>query len=266
MIVESGSTQVIENQVLVIDGDIVIEPGATLIIRNSDVTVNSHYKNQYWVRVRSGATLLVEGSVLREGPVPNLASLGSFGGIENFRFGETVIELEAGAQVILRNSTSEPRIGPGEGSSVVLESSYLSILFWRSLPSVSTVVENSSIQMIHIWLNGETEENVGLAGLRGGEELDLDLSVEGASLAVENSWVERYSVALWMSYPNVDCRKHVTIKDSELSEIFAVFPKGSEVRLWRICPGFFENWNIHENMEENGVPWSLYLENVSLEK
>lgn len=266
LVVGSGDTLVIENETRVIEGSIILEQDSTLIIRDSDITVNSHYKNQYWVRVGSGATLLVEGSVLREGPVPNLPVLGSFGGIENFRFGETVIEPEEGAQVVLRNSTSELRIGPGEGSSVVLESSYLSILFWRSLPSVSTTVENSGIQMIHIWLNGENEENVELVGLRGGEELDLDLSVEGASLAVENSWVGRYSVALWMGYPNADCRKHVVIKDSELSEIFAVFPKGSEVRLWGIGPGFFENWNMHDNMEENGVPWSLCLENVSLEK
>ena len=267
LIVESGNTQVIENQVLVIDGDIVVESGATLIIRNSDVTVNSHYKNQYWVYVYSEATLLIENSILREGPVPNLACVGQFGAIENFRYGETVIQPEGdNAKIIMRNSTSEPRLGPGEGSSVLLESSYLSILFWRALPSASTTVTDSDIQMIHLWLHGENEENVELAGLHSGEDSNLELSVEGADLTIENSWVGRYSVALWIAYPNTDCRKHVTIKDSELSEIFAVFPKGSDVKLWGMTPGFFENWDIHENMEESGVPWGLRLENVYLEK
>lgn len=265
LIVENGQTKIIEDQKLTIEGDIIVKSNGTLIIRNSDITINSHYKNQYWVLVHPGATLLMENTVFRDGPVPNLAEVGKFGEIENFRYGETVIQPE-NARVILRNTTSEPRIGPGDGATVILENSYLSILFWRSLESVTTTVTNSSIQMLHIWLHGEKEGDVELSGLGGGRKQSFHLSVESANLTIENSEVKQYSVALWSGYPHRDCRKNVLIQDSQLSEIFAVFPKGSNVKLWNMKPGFFENWSIKDNMNGSGVPWNLTLKNVSIDK
>jgi len=267
LVVENGQVKIIENQKLIIEGNIVIKPNGTLIIRNSDITLNSHYKNQYWILVNYGALFLVENSVLRDGPVPNLAQAGKFGRIENFRFGETVIQPRGNnATVILRDSTSELRIGPDDESTVILESSYLSILFWRSLPSVNTKVINSSIQIMHIWLHGDKEERIQLSNLQQSKKQDLHLSVENSTLHIENSWVLRYSVALWSAYPLNNCRKNVTIQNSQLSEIFAVFPKGSNIKLRGVKPGFFENWDIHQNMEGKGVPWSLELKNVFVDK
>ncbi|HEX17656.1 MAG TPA: hypothetical protein ENG60_04535, partial [Thermoplasmatales archaeon] len=66
LVIKSGQTKVIEDSKMVLNGSIIVEPDATLIIRNSDITINSHYKNQYWIKVYSGATLIVENSILRE--------------------------------------------------------------------------------------------------------------------------------------------------------------------------------------------------------
>jgi len=267
LVVENNQVKIIENQRLIIEGNIIIKPNGTLIIKNSDITLNSHYKNQYWILVNSGGLFLAENSVLRDGPVPNLAHVGRFGRIENFRFGETVIQPRGNnATVILRNSTSELRIGPDEESTVILESSYLSILFWRSLPSVNTRVINSSIQILHVWLHGDREERIQLSNLQPGKNQNLNLSIENSTLHVKDSQILRYSLALWSGYPFNDCRKDVTIQDSQLSEIFAVFPKGSEVKLWDIKPGFFEDWGIRQNMEGKNVPWNLKLKNVYVNK
>ncbi len=266
IVVNDGGVHVIEDQTFVLEGNIIVDSG-TLIIRNSDVTLNSHYKNQYWVRVYSNATFLVENSILREGPVSGLSHCGNFGGIDDFRMGETVISPEGdNAQVILRNSTSELRIGPGPDSIITLEYSYLSILAWRSLPSVRTTVTNSSIKMVHMWLWGDTEENIELSGIGGGENQRTHLVVEGAVLDIENTSVGSYSVSLWVAYGNTSCRKNLTVRDSTLDEIFAVFPIGSNIRLWNMAPGYFENWNIYDSMDGSGVPWNLNLINTTITK
>ena len=267
IVVGESETRTIENESFILEGNIIINSGGTLTIRNSDITVNSHYKNQYWVYVYSNATLLVENSILREGPVSGLAHMGSFGGISDFRQGETLISPEGqAAQVILRNTTSELRIGPGPDSTVTLDSSYLSILAWRSFPSVRTTVMSSNINVVHMWLYGETEENVELSGISGGENQSTHLSVEGAVLDIENTSVGSYSVALWVAYGDTKCKKNLTVKNSALYEIFAVFPIGSYVRLWNMAPGSFENWNIYDSMEGNGVPWNLNLINTTITK
>jgi len=264
LIVESGKTKIIENQKLIIEGDVIIKPHAKLIIRNSDVTVNSHYKNQYWVRVKENASLLVENSILREGPVPNLAEVGKFGKIENFRYGETVMQPEGGT-IILINSTSEPRIGPDRNSKLVLKDSYLSILFWRSLPGVNTTIINSSIQIVHIWLHGNRKEKVIISEL-GEKVQDFEFFVEDAKLRIQNSNINQYSIALWVGYPHKDCKKNVIIENSKLSEIFAVFPADSNITLHNMKPGFYDEWNIYDVMNGSGVPWNLTLRNVCLSK
>jgi len=267
LVVKRGETKLIENETLVVNGNIVIEPGATLIIRNSDITVNSHYKNQYWVYVEENGTLLVENSVMRDGPVPNLAHAGKFGRIDNFRLGETVIEPKGrGATIILRNSTSEPRIGPWEGSNILLENSYLSILFWRSLPGTKTCIINSSILLLHIWLAGEKEEDAKLSGIYPLKKQNFEINVENGTLHVENSRIYGSAIALWTPYPFNICRKNAIIENSVLTEIFAVFPYGSEVRIRDMRPGFYRKWNIYDVMEASGVPWNLSLRNVYVRK
>ena len=267
LVVKEGETKLIENETLVVEGNIVIEPGGSLVIRNSDITINSHYKNQYWIYVKENSTLIVENSILRDGPVPNLAHAGKFGKIEDFRLGETVIELEGrNATVILQNSTSEPRIGPWEDSRVVIENSYLSILFWRSLSGVRAYVINSSIHLLHIWVTGEKEENVELSGLHPLKKQSFEIKVENATLHIENSRIYGCAIALWSPYPFNICRKNIVIGNSVLAEIFAVFPYGSKVRLRDMRPGFYRKWNIYDVMEGSGVPWNLTLRNVYVGK
>jgi len=54
LVVENNQVKIIENQRLIIEGNIIIKPNGTLIIKNSDITLNSHYKNQYWILINSG--------------------------------------------------------------------------------------------------------------------------------------------------------------------------------------------------------------------
>ena len=44
-----------------------VEEGNTLTIRNSEITLNSRYKNEYWIKIKPRATLVVENSQLYEG-------------------------------------------------------------------------------------------------------------------------------------------------------------------------------------------------------
>lgn len=135
---------------MIIEGDIVIKPNGRLIIRNSDVTVNSHYKNQYWVRVKERASLLVENSILREGPVPGIPNVGRHGAIENFRFGETIIYTEKeDSRIFIRNSTTELRIG-GDAGNITIDSSYCAIIFWSPFDGLKMNLSDSNIQMLHI--------------------------------------------------------------------------------------------------------------------
>lgn len=268
LVVGGGETRTIEGERFILEGNIIVNSGGTLVIRNSDVTVNSHYKNQYSVDVYSNATLLVENSILREGPVPGIPSFGSFGGISDFRSGETVVRPHGdSAQLIMRNSSSELRVAPHEGSTVTIESSYLGILPWKTGPSIKTRVTNSSIQMIDMWFTGGVDENKEFSGLTGGSNQNFHLeSAENAALDIENTWVKNYYVALWEVYGERDIRKHITLKDSNIGVIFAVFPVGSDIKLRNMKPGLFSNWNIYDSMEGSGVPWTLNLINTTLDR
>jgi len=68
LVVENSQVKIIENQKLIIEGNIIIKPNGTLIIKNSDITLNSHYKNQYWILINSGGLFLVENSILLKVP------------------------------------------------------------------------------------------------------------------------------------------------------------------------------------------------------
>jgi len=263
--VESGKTKVIENQELIIEGDIIVSPNAKLIIRNSDVTVNSHYKNQYWVRVKENASLLIENSILREGPVPGLPDVGRYGTIENFRFGETLICTEKeDSRIIIRNSTTELRIG-GDTGNITIDSSYCGIVVWTPFSGLKMTLSDSNVQMLHIWLRGNKSENIHLSNL-GKSRSNLYLKVEKGELNVENTTLRRCSIALWIPPGSRDCRKNVKIENSILSEIFAVFPVGSNITLHSMRPGFYDDWNIYDVMNGSGVPWNLTLKDVHLSK
>ena len=264
LVIESGHTKVIEDSKIVLNGSIIVEPDATLIIRKSDITINSHYKNQYWIKVYSGATLIVEDSILREGPVPGLGEVGKFGRIDDFRLGETCIEPRGeNTTIVLRNTSSELRIGAGNGR-IIIDSSYISIIFWR--PSSNEMrISNSSIALLHIWLHGGKEEEVNLSHLCPQEKGDFNVSIENSTLEVRNCSVQRYAVAIWVPPGDTRCRKDVTIEDSELSEIFIVFPIGTDVTLTDMKPGLYKEWDIHDVLKGD-IPWNLTLINVSLQK
>ena len=265
LVIKSGQTKVIEDSKMVLNGSIIVEPDAILIIRNSDIAINSRYKNQYWIKVYSGATLIVENSILREGPVPNLGEVGKFGKIEDFRLGETCIEPRGeNTTIILRNTTSELRIGAGNGK-IIIDSSYLSIIFWRPSSPNEMKISDSSIALLHIWFYGNKEEKVNLSHLCPQEKGDFNISIENSTLEVRNCSVQRYAVAIWVPPGDRRCRKDVTIRDSELSEIFIVFPIGTDITLIDMKPGFYEKWNIYDVLRGE-IPWNLTLINVSLHK
>lgn len=265
LVVESGETKIIENQKLIIEGNIIINPNGKLIVKNSDITLNSHYKNQYWLRLKENASLLVENSILREGDVPDLAEVGKFGRIENFRFGETLIYTEKkGSRVVIKNSTVELRIG-GDTGNIVLDSSYCGIVVWTPFDGLKMNITDSNIQMLHIWLRGGEREKIYLSNLGKGKDT-FHLNVEKSQLNVKDAAINRYSVALWMPPGEKDCKKDVIIENSDLSEIFAVFPKGTNIRIWDMKPGFYKDWNIYHTMDGTGLPWNLTLKNVDLRK
>ena len=265
--VESGQTKIIENQKLVVEGDILVKPYGKLIIRNSDFTLNSHYKNQYWLRVYKNASLLIENSILRDGPVPDLASIGPHGKIKNFHLGETLIYAqEEGAKIEIKNSTTELRIG-GDAGEIKIDSSYCGIVVWTPFSGLKMSLSDSNIQMLHIWLRGNKSENIYLSNLgKSKNRSNLHLKVERGELNVENVSLQRCSIALWVPPGERDCRKDVKIENSTLSEIFAVFPVGSNITLHSMKPGFYDDWNIHDVMNGSGIPWNLTLKNVHLSK
>ena len=265
--VESGETRIIENQKLIIDGDVVIKPNGRLIIRNSDVAVNSHYKNQYWVRVKEKASLLVENSILREGPVPGVSDVGRYGAIENFRFGETIMYTEKeNSRIVIRNSTTELRIG-GDTGNITIDSSYCGIVVWTPFSGLKMNLLDSNVQMLHVWLRGNKSENIYLSNLgKSKNRSNLHLEVERGELNIENVSLQRCSIALWVPPGGRDCRKDVKIENSTLSEIFAVFPVGSNITLHSMKPGFYDDWNIYDVMDGSGIPWNLTLKNTHLSK
>jgi hypothetical protein len=265
LVVPEGETHEIINEILVIQGGIIVEQGGTLIIRNSDITVNSRYKGEYFVRVRDKAALIVEGSVLREGPVPGLNDFGDFGGIDHFRLGETTIIPEGeNATVVMRNSTSELRMGQERGAVVELVSSYLSLLFWKPMEGSRVTVSDSQIKILHIWITGDKQESIELEGLVFRKEQDLQLLIEGSLLDMRDSWVDMYSLALWVPPGEFGCRKDVTLRNSEICEIFLVFAADTDFRIRDMRPGHYENWNIHDVLDGSGPPWNLTLINTSL--
>jgi len=266
LVVRSNEARIIENQELIVEGDITVEPNGKLIIRNSNVTLNSHYKNQYWIRVRDGGSLEIENSILRDGPVPGLAEIGNFGKINNFRLGESVLSAEGtNSKVLIRSSTVEVR-PLGDSGTITIESSYCGIVVWTPFGGLKMNISNSNVQLLHIWIRGEKQENVYLSNLGKSGSVNLHLNIEKGVLNVDNTLIKRSSVALWVPPGERDCRKNVIIENSDLEEIFAVFPEGTNIKIWNMRPGFYQDWNIYDTMNGTGLPWNLTLKNVKLNK
>ncbi len=252
---------VMEGKELVINGNLVIEEGKTLTIRNSEITINSRYKNEYWIRIRPNATLIVENSKLYEGLKQGINEV--WIGLNRIRLGETVIATEdESSKLIMKNTISELRVQvDGE---VEIDSSRVGIVFWRSL-SGKLKVRNSEIGLMHIWFGGGPSR-IEIKGLKSGSRQDLNLTTpEGGSLSLQDTTVAMYSLSLWGIYDEA-CRKELVVEDSELAEIFAVFPVGSDVELEDMRPQFYDDWNIYDNPKVENLTWNLTLKNVKLEK
>jgi len=252
---------VMEGEKLVINGDLTIEEGRTLIIRNSEITINSRHKNEYWIRIRPNATLIVENSKLYEGLKQGINEV--WIGLNRIRLGETVIATEdESSKLIMKNTISELRVQvDGE---VEIDSSRVGIVFWRSL-SGKLRAKNSEIGLMHIWFGGGPERMV-IKNLKPGSRQNLNLTTsEGGSLSLQDTTVAMYSLSLWGIYEEV-CEKELVVEDSELAEIFVVFPAGSSVELEGMRPQLYDDWNIYHNPKVENLTWNLTLRNVRLGK
>ena len=59
------AVEVVENIEILLDGNLIVEGGGSLTLRNARLTLNGTYNGQYGIRVKSGGTLTVEGSAIQ---------------------------------------------------------------------------------------------------------------------------------------------------------------------------------------------------------
>ena len=57
--------EVVENVEILLDGNLIVEAGGSLTLRNVRLTLNGTYNGQYGIRVKSGGALTVEGSAIQ---------------------------------------------------------------------------------------------------------------------------------------------------------------------------------------------------------
>ena len=97
--------RLIEDVRLLMDGNIIVKDAATLTLRNTDLTRNSAYKNQYAIILHDEATLTVEDSWLRDAYGVGTPS------VRDIKMGESGINVwSPDATLVMRNTGSELRM------------------------------------------------------------------------------------------------------------------------------------------------------------
>jgi len=250
LIVEGNETYVIENVKFWIKGNIHVKDNAKLIIKNSYVIIHDSYKDEFCVSIRDKAQLIVENSVLNATYlVPADANI-------PIPMADFVATVEDNATVIMKNTYSHWRFAALEQGKITIESSKVPSV-WVTFSSQVNITDSIIYRSILLQFRDE-DQDIELSGLTANQRnLSLYYKLGNGFLILENTYVSSWEIDLTHHF-----KKNLTIKDSHIKLIQLNFDE--YVRISNIKPGYFDNWNIHQNVQGHTL-WNLTLTNVTVE-
>jgi hypothetical protein len=247
LIVEGNEIYAIDNVTLYIDGNIIVKDDAKLIIKNSNVILETEFFTQYEVKLMGNAELIAENSLLERRRNRNVNLL-----------------VRERSQLLLKNTTCGWDIQTG--GTIVVENCNLTTarnsIFFQS---GRTYIRDSDVNLIAISVWGE-KGHAELSGLKQGyiEHLVIEKIWwrDECVLELQNTIVR--APVIDVGEPSHPSFLNVTIKDSTLYGLWIWFNLGSYAEIKDMKLGHFPYWRMQEEWYLEGMSYDLELINTTV--
>jgi hypothetical protein len=246
-IIDGCQVKTIENENWLIKGNLIVKDRAELIVKNSTITFDTHYKNEFWFYIRNNGHVEISDSVLTEN------YLGKFYG--GTIIGELMVNAQDESSLIIENVESPCRFEAHGKATLKIDSSSLGQIYWRQ--GFDEITNSEVLAIVLIFSRGNLDSE--LVGLKSNQEIDeIILSGEGKELILKN-----VSTLCWHISLENDFKNRLVIKDSEINEIWPNFDQ--TVTIDGLRPGYFDEWAISDNVKGH-EGYNLSLINTRVNK
>lgn len=243
LIVEGGETYVIEKVTFFIDGNIFVEDNSTLLIKNSEIILESRFFTHYNVYLKGNAKFIAENSTLESlGHHAVMFKVGD--GTLMLRNTEYEWQIHAGGKIVIKNCKS-PRAP----------------IFFQG---GEIYISDSEVHAICIPVNSEEESVFELDNLHPGfnKHVIIKRSHGNKLLELTNTFVSRWVVDVGsgtrLTYENL------VVKNSVLSGLWFWFHMDSYVEISDLELGYFPHWKMREEWNLEGVTYNVELINTTI--
>jgi len=244
LVIEGSETFVIKDTKFIIEGNIIVKDNASLVIKRSYILINNTFEQQYWVIVQDFATLWIEDSELT-------VSFRTGGG--------AVITVNHNSKLFMNNTRCNWSVGASDNSETKISNSYVERLCWNVISKVN--ITNSIIfNVFEIAFDAPIKLNVDFRNLKPGRVDEIYLQVVGF-IYLKNVTINLPQIKLGAVY-ELQTKVNLTISDSQLAQLWLLFPSYTKLKIRNLRSGFFAKWNLYDYVSGEGLEYNVTLVNT----
>jgi len=253
-VIEKNQELAIKDKTLEIDGNFIIDEGATLLIENSTIIIRERYKSEHRI-VATNANVRIINSEIDSSENRMVEELGKLVGPELNILMADKTSLNA------ENSSIYGRVQIEQSSKGEIANSTVSFVYWNYDSDLKITDSLLGSFVFDCKVNGLQEPLV-FDGLKRDKETNFTLhAADGGSLALQDTVVR----AMWSVNFEYGCKKDITIRDSEIENVWIKFPPTDERITIRGLPhGFIREYDLRAAVSGIVLPYNVRLENTEL--
>lgn len=251
LIIPEGGEFILENENLIVDGNVRISPGSSFTMRNATLIISSRFKAQYRIFAQD-AEITIENSKICAPEKPQVWQRNGQPGPQ-WLVAEQIFNTD-GSIVKISGSELHVRLIAKKGS-IESNDSDISFLYWGTRSIVKA--QNTRIGTIVLDFEEGQPEDLVIEGLRTGliEELDMR-TVEGGVLQLSSSEV----VQPWSANFMVSTKKNVTFLRSNIAIWCKIPPTKERIEIFNLPPpGYVVDFNLQKHISGITMPYNVYI-------
>ncbi|MBI5393443.1 hypothetical protein HZA96_06235 [Candidatus Woesearchaeota archaeon] len=250
LIIENSQTLTLKDKTLKVDGNFILNEGATLNLENSTLIIVERYKSEHRF-IATSAHIKIVNSEIRSSENTMVEKMGGFLG------SELNIDIRE-ANALIENSNIYGRIS-GRFYSMNAKNSTISFVYWNYNSDIE--INDSLIGSFVFDCKDSTPEKLTLENLEKDKNINLNLeSLSLGSIKLHNSSVK----AMWSFNFDYACQKDITVKNSEVENFWIKFPPtDTRIKINGLPTGFVKEFKLQDSVSGINLPYNITLLNVN---
>lgn len=244
----------IKDKTLEVDGNFILEEGAKLLMENATLVIKERYKSEHMIRA-TRADVRIINSEIDSSENKMVEEFGRLVGPE------LNILMADKTSLSIKNSSIYGRVQIEQSSKGRIANSTVSYVYWNYDSDLEITDSLLGSFVFDCKMNG-LQESLVFDGLKSGKETNFTLhAADGGSLALQDTVVK----VMWSINFEYGCKKDITVRGSEIENIWIKFPPTDERITIRGLPnGFIREYDLRAAVSGIVLPYSIRLENTEL--